>query len=161
MSRLATEIGCHEGYTTRALAREAAVWGARVIAIDPWEGNQDSAGPECYERFLAYTKAERESGSLVVCRQRSQDAPDVPAGFVFHDGDHRADPQLERWFGNLSPGGVLALHDTHDPGWPVVRAFAEIFEPPVGRHEYRYTPTEAERAEYGPGLRGLMWWVKS
>jgi predicted O-methyltransferase YrrM len=149
------EIGVHEGYTTEWLAMACPQ--KSIIAIDPWHGKQDGAGDDMAQptmRRLATIP------NVTVWRASSHDVePPEDLGFVFHDGDHRDVSDFPIWWRALIPGGVLAIHDTVDPGWPLIRPAAEALGPPW--HVYAYTPGEGESKVYGPSLRGLWWKFKA
>jgi hypothetical protein len=160
------EIGAREGDTSEYLAQRRDY--RRFIVIDPWDGTQDGAGDDVYRTFMArmaphmkpiaYGTTGLQVPPVEVWRARSQTVtPPADLGFVFHDGDHR-EPDFAKWYDALVPGGVLVVHDTADTGWPEVRrACLALGEP---WHEYLYQPSAAERAEYGPGIRGLWWKTK-
>ena len=162
------EIGAREGDTSEFLAQRRDF--RRLVVIDPWDGTQDSAGEEVYARFMTrmdkYTHAvpygitDVRVPPVEVWRMRSQDAtPPADLGFVFHDGDHRDLSDLPKWWDALVPGGILAVHDADDVGWPEVgAAIARLGRP---WQEYRYRPTREEVKEYGPGARGIRWKVKT
>jgi hypothetical protein len=141
---ICVEIGAHEGLTTIDLEPD--------LVIDPWDGTQDSAGDECYQRFLA------RCPTTVHWRMRSHDAtPPKGLGFVFYDGDHRDLSDLKKWRDALVPGGILVAHDYFDPGWPAIKVACDALGLPA--HTYRYHPSTADVETYGPGPRGL-WWVQ-
>lgn len=155
------EIGAHAGYTTTALCGVARIRGHRVLVIDPWDGTQDSAGDDRYREFTQRVAPWRAYGLPEVQRVRSVDAVwPKHVGFVFIDGDHRnPGPDLDMAWAALMSGGVMVVHDADEPGWPEVQRVVNEF-PARPMHRYRYVPTVEERAQYGPSVRGLAWWVK-
>lgn len=161
----AVEIGAYKGETTAVLL---PAWGAAPYhVIDPWDGQQDASDQGIFDQFYesvwpylgreisTRTSKDMLPAELIVHRARSQDVDPPPnITFVFHDGDHR-EPDFQKWYDALIPGGVLVIHDFHEPGWPKVREAAEALGRPW--HEYTYAATSEEHAEYGPATRGLFW----
>jgi hypothetical protein len=64
------EIGCHVGNTTIILCELARKYKRRVLAVDPWDGNQQG-DENVYRQFTK--KTEEYSDVLSVYRYRSQD----------------------------------------------------------------------------------------
>lgn len=152
------EIGAHRGHTTVALAQAARLRSHRVLVIDPWDGSQDGAGDDVYRDFCQriapwpWIEVQRVKRTKATWPER--------VGFVFVDGDHRAphDDLATAWAA-LMPGGVLVVHDADEPGWPAVVDAVHAF-PVRPMYRFRYVPSEADLAVYGPSVRGLAWWFK-
>lgn len=149
------EIGAFLGQTTVQLAPFAVFDGHPLHVIDPWDGRQDASDEEVYQHFL---KAIEIWPEVIVHRQRAQGVtPPTPLAFVLEDGDHRR-PDLARWYEALVPGGILVVHDIDDPGWPEVARAAARLPKPCFR--FRIERPVMVDDPYGPGLRGLAWWIK-
>lgn len=169
------EIGAYTGQTTRhvMLAALQAAYGMKTLhVIDPWDGAQDASDDEAYREFCKTVGVEPSStlvttyrvgdshraAPMIVHRARSQDVTPPPdLGFVLEDGDHR-NPDFQRWYDALVPGGILVVHDVDDPGWPAVAREAARLPKPCYR--FRVERAATENDPYGPGLRGLAWWIK-
>jgi len=67
--------------------------------------------------------------TVVLGKSVIADVPEGPYDFVFHDGDRDSDlgPELERFSGNLSHGGMSFVHDTSIDGYQHVDPMCRDF----------------------------------
>lgn len=110
------EIGVFEGFTTRLLA-ERADPGAVIYGVDPFFSGR--LGISWGERIArSYNHEHLTSGKVrFVAKLSTEVAEDVPSpvDLVFIDGDHSLDgikADWAFWKERLTPGGIIALHDT-------------------------------------------------
>jgi predicted O-methyltransferase YrrM len=112
-ARTICEIGCYEGRTSVALARNAA---GNVYSIDPFFRGRLGI---CYSEWVARLNRWRNGvENLSYLRGLSQEVGrrfDLPIDFLFIDADHsyeavKADWSL--WFPKVKKGGYIALHDS-------------------------------------------------
>lgn len=115
--RRGVEIGVYEGVTTCLIAGELAGDGV-LYSIDPFLKGRLGI---CWGKLIATTMI-RRSGlreRVRLVEKYSYEAADCITGqfdFVFVDGDHSLQGisrDWADWSKRVSPGGVLALHDTH------------------------------------------------
>ena len=117
------EIGVHEGFTTRRLAEAMAADGV-LYAIDPFFGGR--LGVRWSQR-IARREAHKVPSprKIVFLQMLSWEAWPLireDLDFLFIDGDHSLEGirrDWADWSQRISPGGIIALHDTrvpaHDP----------------------------------------------
>jgi len=113
------EIGVYEGLTTAVLARVMAVDGV-VYAIDPFFAGRLGI---CWSKWIARREVRKAGAArkVVFIEKLSFDAAtlvEAPLDFVFVDGDHSLDGirrDWADWSGKVTPGGLIALHDTRAP----------------------------------------------
>lgn len=123
---LIVELGCYQGLSTIYLAAGSKAAGReQVVAIDPhhlgsfppFQDNLRRAGLDDWVRPIV-----AHSGEVA-------DEWDGQAiRLLYLDGDHRYGQvrrDFEAWQGWVTPGGVLAFHDTIEPGWPDVARFLD------------------------------------
>lgn len=110
------EIGVFEGFTTRMLAERADA-DAVIYGIDPFFSGRLGI---CWGERIARTFTGRHlaNGKVRLVKKFSTDVDgDVPTpvDLVFIDGDHSLDgitKDWAYWTERLTPGGIIALHDT-------------------------------------------------
>lgn len=115
----AAEIGVYEGVTTCVIASVLADRG-KLYAIDPFFPGRLGI---CYGKWIVRTALRRRglSDKVVFLEMLSWEANRAVEGefdFVFVDGDHSIEGirrDWEDWSGRISPGGLIALHDTSVP----------------------------------------------
>lgn len=114
--RRGVEIGVYEGVTTCLIAEELACDGI-LYSIDPFLRGRLGI---CWGKLIA-TAMIRRSGlreRVQLVEKYSQEAVNCITGqfdFIFVDGDHSLQGISRDWVDwsrRVSPGGVLALHDT-------------------------------------------------
>jgi predicted O-methyltransferase YrrM len=140
--RLLAEIGVYEGKTTAALSRAMAPDGV-LYAIDPYFPGRLGI---CWSKGIARREVAKAlpAGRVVFLQQlsfRAVKAMPASLDFLFIDGDHSREGIRRDWIDwapLISPGGFVALHDTHfsdeypdSAEWESVRYFEE---------EIRYDP---------------------
>lgn len=131
-----TEIGVYEGKTTATLARAMAPDGV-LYAVDPCFPGRLGI---CWSKWIARREVARArpAGRVVFVEELSCEAvkrAQGPLDFVFIDGDHSREGirrDWTDWAPLVSPGGIVALHDTHvseefpdSAEWESVRYFEE------------------------------------
>ena len=107
------EIGCYEGRTTAALARQTQ---GRVFSIDPFLAGRLRI---CYGEVIAKIHCKRQGARNVeFIKGFSHDvAPEFSKAIdlLFIDADHSYE-SIKRdwhdWFSKVRPGGIIALHDS-------------------------------------------------
>lgn len=138
------EIGVFEGATTRTLAAQLDK-SARLYAIDPFLTGRLGV---CWGRIVAKQEIKKSSHAQQVSliEKYSHEAlADIPAApdFMFIDGDHSLEGikrDWSDWSSEVSPGGIIALHDTKIPDHnPRIRDLGsyQYFESHI-RHDDRY-----------------------
>jgi predicted O-methyltransferase YrrM len=142
--RRAIEIGVFEGFNTELIARELASDG-RLFAIDPFLPGKLGF---CWSKVIARRQISRAglSGRVTFVRAMSWDACAQLNGdfdFMFIDGDHSwggIERDWRDWSGRVSPGGIMALHDTRVPEHnPAVAELGSCaFYREVIRHDSRF-----------------------
>ena len=107
------EVGCYRGVTTRFLARRSH---RTVFAVDPFRGYGGSD-----DDLAIFQENICGLGNVIPLRKTSGEAArtwnEREASFVFIDAVHdyvNVAHDIAAWEANLSPGGILALHDTDD-----------------------------------------------
>ncbi|MGH6923664.1 MAG: class I SAM-dependent methyltransferase [Propylenella sp.] len=134
--RRALEIGVFEGFNTRFLA-DRMKQDSELIGVDPFPAGRVGI---CWSEVIARLEARRSVGARVrLVKALSWDAMALIRGsfdFIFIDGDHSYEAinrDWTDWSARVTPGGVVALHDTtvpdFDPGRArlgSVRYFADV-----------------------------------
>lgn len=112
-SNVVVEIGCYEGKTTAALAKQTK---GTVYSIDPFFRGRL---PVCYGELIAKMHCRRVSATNVrFLKGFSHDiAPQFnePIDFLFIDADHTYEAikkDWDDWAHKVRPGGIIALHDS-------------------------------------------------
>lgn len=111
-ARTTCEIGCYEGRTSVALARNAA---GNVYSVDPFFRGRLGI---CFTELIARLNRWRNGAqNLVYLKGLSQEVGpkfDLPIDFLFIDADHSYEAvkaDWEEWFPKVRKGGYIALHD--------------------------------------------------
>lgn len=111
-AKIICEIGCYEGRTSVALARNTA---GQVYSIDPFFRGRLGI---CYSEWVAKLNRLRNSAeNLVYVKGLSNDVAktfDFPIDFLFIDADHSYEAikaDWEKWLPKVKKGGYIALHD--------------------------------------------------
>lgn len=181
--KYAVEIGCFRGCTTQFLGYVCREESKHLIGIDPWDNLQDQAADDVYRDCLAAVEPVKDYVTLI--KARSDDVLMPPqqntsfwgiqqdnlwpsdfannCGFVFVDGDHSFEgalKDLRLYYDVLMPGGVIAIHDALDPGWPGVQRAIYTFRQQGSINFLHYLPTPEEQVEYQHGGSGLAWFTK-
>jgi hypothetical protein len=122
------EIGSFRGRSTIVL-RRAADPAVELVAIDPHGGGDRGPreispdadrGEADHEAFHANLRRAAVEGGVRHVRRMSQDALGEVAGpveLLYVDGAHRYGParaDLERWGGQVEPGGTMLVHDAYN-----------------------------------------------
>ena len=112
-ARTICEIGCYEGRTSVALARNA---GGNVYSIDPFFPGRLGI---CYSEWVARLNRRRNGvRNLFFLKGLSEEiAPEfhLPIDFLFIDADHSYEAvkaDWNGWFPKVRKGGYIALHDS-------------------------------------------------
>lgn len=112
-AKVVVEIGCYEGRTTAALAKQTT---GKVYSIDPFFRGRL---PVCYGELIAKAHCRRQGAANVqFLKGFSHDiAPtfDEPIDFLFIDADHTYEAikkDWSDWAHKVRPGGIIALHDS-------------------------------------------------
>lgn len=125
------EIGSWKGKSTVCLAqgsRDGA--GVQVHAVDPFTGSSEHGEVYTFPEFRHNIDRSGVSSLVIPTQKTSKEAAQgwtKPIELLWIDGAHeeefvRLDYAL--WEPNLVPGGVIAFHDSTDPGvWPVIDTF--------------------------------------
>ncbi len=108
------EIGVHEGVTARDLTQVMSPAGV-YYAIDPYFPGKLGIN---FHQWIARREVSQSAAGRVIWVQKTgveaaQDLP--PVDFLFIDGDHSYEGlkgDWEAWRSHLSPGSIVALHDT-------------------------------------------------
>ena len=107
------EIGCYEGRTSVALARNAA---GNVYSVDPFFRGRLGI---CYTEWIARLNRRRNGVSnLFFLKGLSEEiGPEfhLPIDFLFIDADHSYEAvkaDWNEWFPKVRKGGYVALHDS-------------------------------------------------
>lgn len=121
------ELGCWKGRTTAILVKAAAVWRAKVTAVDSfmtmskkkfgkqatrklWEANLKAVGLEPPELLEMTT----DEAAKVYDRE---------IAFLFIDAGHSKpyiEQDLQNWTPKIKLGGIVALHDMFNPLAPAI-----------------------------------------
>ena len=112
-AKVLVEIGCYEGATTVALARNAA--SGEVHSIDPFLAGRTGI---CYGYWIARLQIRRQGlRNVQLIRAFSHQAVkqfQSEIDFLFIDADHSWEG-IERdwsdWFPKVRQGGLIAMHD--------------------------------------------------
>jgi predicted O-methyltransferase YrrM len=112
-SRTVCEIGCYEGRTSVALARNTA---GSVYSIDLFFRGRIGI---CYTEWVAKLNRWRNGAqNLFYITGLSQDVGrrfELPIDFLFIDADHSYEGvkmDWREWFPKVTQGGYIALHDS-------------------------------------------------
>lgn len=107
------EIGCYEGNTTAALAKNSK---GRVYSIDPFFKGRAGI---CYSELIARLHCRRQGlRNVEFIKAFSHEAVNgfnKPIDLLFIDADHSYEAVRKDWadwFPKVRPGGVIALHDS-------------------------------------------------
>jgi predicted O-methyltransferase YrrM len=117
--RRLAEIGVWHGVTTSRLRAAMAPDGV-LFAVDPYPVGRLRFSAQ---RYIAHREVARvKNGTVRWIRATGAESgqahaalKDSPVDFVFIDGDHSYDGLMgdwEAWSGLVSPGGIVALHDS-------------------------------------------------
>ena len=142
--RRLVEIGVRHGVNTRGM-REVMARDGVLVAIDPYRRLPFGLGVFGWAKIIAHRETGKiGNGTVVWIEDLGKNAVNhssvqslLPVDFLFIDGNHswegiRGD--WEAWSGNVSPGGIVALHDSRNkPGWDSQR-----FTDDVVRKDTRY-----------------------
>jgi predicted O-methyltransferase YrrM len=121
--RTVVEMGTAGGRATVCLAQAAS----RVVTVDVQD---QSAAAEWARRFAVADRIEFRQGDVAERLGGSE-----RFGLAFVDTEHDAASvrrDLELALRVLEPGGLVAVHDYPDPGWPAVRAVVDEFAARLG-----------------------------
>lgn len=106
------ELGCYEGKTTAALAKNSS---GIVYSVDPFFKGRLGI---CYGEIIAKMHCSRSRAKNVrFIKKLSFDAAksfDKKIDFLFVDADHRYESicqDWQDWFCKVKKGGIIALHD--------------------------------------------------
>jgi predicted O-methyltransferase YrrM len=114
--RRLAEVGVWHGVTTCRLRRAMASDGL-LFGIDPYPTGRLGFSAQ---RAIARSEVARSPGGEVRWLRLTgveaalclAEAGEPPVDFVFIDGDHSYDGLRGDWGGRVTPGGVVALHDS-------------------------------------------------
>jgi len=114
--RRGVEIGVYEGVTTCLIAAGMAADGC-LYSIDPFLKGRLGI---CWSKLIAKEMIRRSGMTprVELIETHSHDAAkkiDGQFDFIFVDGDHSLEGitrDWQDWSGRVSPGGIIALHDT-------------------------------------------------
>jgi predicted O-methyltransferase YrrM len=111
-AQIICEIGCYEGRTSVALARNTT---GKVYSIDPFFRGRMGI---CYTEWVARLNRLRSSAeNLVYMKGLSHEVArrfDLPIDFLFIDADHSYEAikaDWKAWRPKVKKGGYIALHD--------------------------------------------------
>ena len=106
------EIGCFEGSTTLALAKDKS---KRVYSIDPFfPGRLGLCYGEAVAKSLRWRRGLRNIKFLKGYSYQVAPTFASTIDFIFIDADHSYEAvkrDWSDWFPKLKPGGIIALHD--------------------------------------------------
>ena len=157
------EIGSWKGKSTVCLAqgsRDGA--GVPVHAVDPFTGSSEHGQVFTFPEFQDNIQRSGVSSLIVPHKKTSEGAAQgwtKPIELLWIDGAHeeefvRLDYTL--WAPHLVQGGVIAFHDSTDPGvWPVIDAFLFMGNS-FRRIRFIDGITYAEKGKPIPGANALM-----
>lgn len=125
------EIGSWKGKSTVCLAqgsRDGAK--AEVHAVDPFTGSSEHGKVYTFPEFQRNVERAGISSLVTPHQQPSKDAAQgwtKPIELLWIDGAHEFEfvkLDYALWAPHLVPGGVIAFHDSTDPGvWPVLDTY--------------------------------------
>ncbi len=142
--RRGVEIGVYEGVTTCLIAEKLADDGV-LYSVDPFLKGRLGV---CWGKLIATVMVRRAGlqGRVRVVEMYSYEAANYLSGqfdFIFVDGDHSLsgiEKDWVDWSSRVSPGGVIALHDSQvtasNPGVAELGS-VEFFESHI-RHDGRF-----------------------
>ena len=125
------EIGSWKGKSTACLGQGSRD-GARVKvhAIDPFTGSSEHGDVYTFPEFQSNVKATGIESLVTPHPMTSKDAAvgwTEPIELLWIDGAHEYECvhlDYTLWEPHLIPGGVIAFHDSTDPGvWPVIDTY--------------------------------------
>ncbi|MFA6039752.1 MAG: class I SAM-dependent methyltransferase [Candidatus Peribacteraceae bacterium] len=122
------EIGSWKGKSTVCLAQGSRDGtGGKVHAIDPFTGSSEHGQVYTFPEFRENIRRGGVEEWVVPVPKTSEAAHEgwnQPVELLWVDGAHEfewVDLDFRLWSPHLVPGGVIAFHDSTDPGvWPVI-----------------------------------------
>lgn len=155
------ELGCHEGASTKVLARLAQETGSRLIVIDWFEGSQVDGNyiisPGHKEEFLRNTKEFNFILFPVESGVAAEMIKDKMFDLFWIDADHRYHAikrDINLWHSKVKEGGVLSGHD-YDKD-----TFKEEFIERDYVEGCHHGVTKAVNERFGvPNVIETTWWV--
>lgn len=137
------EIGSYEGKSARALADNSSPE-ATIYCVDPWnapifwkDNNMFVVNESTFGMFQINMLDHLKTKKVIpVCKKWSEATVDIPADFIFIDGDHSYEAvkhDIIKALKHLKSGGILAGHDNNWPG--VVKAVKELLTEYTVRNE--------------------------
>lgn len=129
-AKVVVEIGCYEGSTTAALAKNTT---GNVYSIDPFFPGRLGI---CYGEYVAkYVRWKRGLKNIEFVKAFSYEVASYfnkTVDLLFIDADHAFDAvkkDWEDWFPKVKTGGIIALHDSRKaPNSPDYLGSMKFFE---------------------------------